>query len=96
VRSEAGERFGHLELNVLVQRVLVTDDRAQAAEDLAARWADLAAEEILQSPYVLVGTVDQLVEDLRARRERWGLSYYVVFETAMDALAPVVARLAGT
>ena len=96
VRSEAGERFGHLELNVLVQRVLVTDDRAQAAEDLAARWADLAAEEILQSPYVLVGTVDQLVEDLQARRERWGISYYVVFEPAMDALAPVVARLAGT
>ncbi len=36
-----------------------------------------------------------LVEDLQARRERWGLSYYVTFEPSMDAFAPVVARLAG-
>jgi len=37
---------------------------------------------------VLIGTVDKLIEDLHARRERWGISYYVIF-------APVVARLAG-
>jgi hypothetical protein len=44
---------------------------------------------------VLIGTVDQLVEDLQARRERWGISYYVIFEPHIDAFAPVVSRLAG-
>jgi hypothetical protein len=44
---------------------------------------------------VLVGTVDQIAEDLQARRTRWGISYYVIFEPYMDAFAPVVARLAG-
>jgi hypothetical protein len=44
---------------------------------------------------VLVGTVDQMVEDLCARRARWGISYYVVHEPYMDAFAPVVTRLAG-
>jgi hypothetical protein len=73
----------------------VTNDRREGAEDLARRWPRLSAAEILESPYVLVGTVDQQVEDLEQRRERWGISYYVVFEPAMDALAPVVARLAG-
>ena len=45
---------------------------------------------------MLIGTVDQMVEDLQARRERWGFSYYVISEPYLDAFAPVVARLAGT
>jgi hypothetical protein len=36
------------------------------------------------------------VEDLEARRARWGISYYTTHEPYLDALAPVVARLAGT
>jgi hypothetical protein len=32
---------------------------------------------------------------LHARRERGGISYYVIFEPYVDAFAPVVARLAG-
>jgi alkanesulfonate monooxygenase SsuD/methylene tetrahydromethanopterin reductase-like flavin-dependent oxidoreductase (luciferase family) len=96
VREVAGaERFGRLELNALVQRVVVTDDRRKAAEELTGRWTQLTPDEILQSPYVLVGTVDQIVEDLQARRERWGISYYVIFEPYLDVFAPIVARLAG-
>jgi len=97
VREVAGaERFGRLELNALVQRVVVTDDRRKTAEELTRRWTQLTPDEILQSPYVLVGTIDQIVEDLQARRERWDISYYVIFEPYMDVFAPVVARLAGT
>jgi probable F420-dependent oxidoreductase len=96
VREAAGEeRFARLELSALVQRVIVTEQRTQVAEELAGRWTQLRAEEILQSPYVLVGTVEQLTEDLRMRRDRWNLSYYVIFEPYMDVFAPVVARLAG-
>jgi len=94
VREAAGDRS--LELNALVQRVIVTDDRRKAAEELAVgRWAQLTPEEILESPYVLVGTVDRIVEDLQARRERWGISYITTHEPFMDALAPIVARLGG-
>jgi hypothetical protein len=39
--------------------------------------------------------MEQFVEDLQARREPWGISYCVVHEPYMDALAPVVASLAG-
>jgi len=95
VREAAGDRYDRLELNALVQRVVVTEDRRQAAEELARRWPQLSPDEILQSPYVLIGTVDRLVEDLQAHREHWGISYYVIFEPYMDAFAPVVARLAG-
>lgn len=96
VREAAGDdRFARLELNALVQRVVVTDARRRAAEELTRRWPQLSADEFLQSPFVLIGTVDQMIEDLLARRQRWGLSYYVVREDDLDAFAPVVARLAG-
>src|SRR5712692_10378319 len=96
VREAAGDdRSARLELNALVQRVVVTDDRRRAAEELTSRWTQLTPDEILQSPYVLIGTVDQMVEALRARRERWGFSYYTIFEPYLDTFAPIVARLAG-
>ena len=95
VQEAAGDRFDQLELNALVQRVVVTDNRRGAAEELARRWTLLSPAEILASPYVLVGTIEELVEDLLARRERWGVSYYVVFEPDLDAFAPIVAKLGG-
>jgi probable F420-dependent oxidoreductase len=96
VRDASGDRFAELELNALVQRVVVLDDRRRAAEELARHWKQLTPDEILESPHVLVGTVDQMIEDLQARRERWGISYFTIFEPHADALAPVVAKLADT
>lgn len=58
VREAAGDRYERLELNALVQAVVVTDDRRQAAEELARRWPQLSPMEILESPYVLIGTVE--------------------------------------
>jgi probable F420-dependent oxidoreductase len=96
VREIAGdERFPRLELNALVQQVVVTNDRRKAAEDLENRWPQLSADEILESPYVLIGTIDEMVSNLQAHRQRWDISYYVVHEPYLDAFSPVVARLAG-
>ena len=47
------------------------------------------------APVTLVGTEGQIEELLEARRERWKMSYVVVEWTALDAFAPLVARLAG-
>jgi probable F420-dependent oxidoreductase len=100
LRAAAGDRFDQLELSALVQRVVVTEDRRQAAEEYtaqpAAQLAGLSPEDVLQSPYMFIGTVDQIAEQLQMHRERWGISYYITFEPAIDSLSPVVARLAGT
>jgi probable F420-dependent oxidoreductase len=96
VRKAAGNRLEPPELNALVQQVVVTDDRRAAAEELAKRWPVLDVEDILASPFVLLGSVDAIATQLVERRARWGISYYVVFESALDAFAPVVARLTGT
>jgi probable F420-dependent oxidoreductase len=94
IRETAGEeRFAQLEINVLLQQVIVTNDRRSAAEALSARWPQLSAEEVVQAPYVLIGTLEQISADLLARRQRWGISGYTVQEPYMEALAPVVAEL---
>ena len=95
IKEVAGDGFERLELNALVQRVIITDARRRAAEDLARTWTALSADEILASPYALIGTIDEIVEDLEARRRRWGISYVLTHEPYLDAFAPVVARLTG-
>ena len=95
VREAAGERLGRLELSAQIQRVIVTDHRREAAEELQKTWTQLSVEEILEAPFVLIGSVDDMVEALHARRQRWGLSYFVTFEPYLETLAPVVAKLTG-
>ena len=95
VRSAAGERFDSLEINALIQAVVVADQRMTAADQLASRFK-VAREVVLETVYVAVGTIDEICETLRQRRERHGISYLTVFERDMEAFAPVVARLAGT
>lgn len=94
IREAAGDRFDDIELNLICQNVEITDDRRAAAERLAAELP-LTAEEVLESPLVLLGTVDEIAETLRERRERYGFSYVVIVEPVMEVFAPVVAQLAG-
>ena len=95
VREAAGARFDRLELSAQIQRVIVTENRRGTAEELQKNWKQLSVEEILEAPFVLIGTVDEMVEALQARRDRWGISFFVTFEQFLETLAPVVARLAG-
>lgn len=96
IRLAAGARFSELELNILLQRLIVTDDARGASEELSREWTPLTPEQILDTPSLLIGTLDAIVELVRERRERLGISYTVVFERDMEAFAPVVERLAGT
>jgi probable F420-dependent oxidoreductase len=92
VREQAGDRFDELELNALVQHVEVTDDRHGAAARLAERYR-IAADVVLASPYVCIGTVEQIADQLLAQRVRFGLTYYALFWPFAEAFAPVIDRL---
>ncbi|WP_405875128.1 MULTISPECIES: LLM class F420-dependent oxidoreductase [unclassified Streptomyces] len=83
------------ELNLLVQLVAVTDDRAAAVRPLVERVPDTTVEQALELPILLVGTLDRIVAQVLDRRERYGFSYLTVLEPYMEAFAPVVAELAG-
>src|ERR671933_1586077 len=91
IREQAGERAASLELNVLVQRVVVTDDRLGAAQELTKQVVGLTVEDALATPFLALGTHDDIAEHLLACRRRWGVSYYTVRE--LEAFAPVIERL---
>jgi probable F420-dependent oxidoreductase len=79
------------ELNALVQMVVICDDRRAAAEAACEAIAGLSVEDALATPFLCLGTVEEIAEQLEAARERWGISYFSVRE--LEAFAPVIARL---
>ena len=94
VREAAGDRFDDLELNVLSFAASITDDTGAFADFLAQLFG-APAEEVLEAPTVVAGTLPELVDRLQARRDRWGFSYYVFHADAAETMAPLVAELAG-
>jgi probable F420-dependent oxidoreductase len=92
VRQAAGERFSELEIHVNASVVDVTNTPEATIEQAAARTGQTASQ-IWESPGTLVGSVDAILEQLHARREQYGITYYVVHGRVMDAFAPVLARL---
>lgn len=94
VRRIAVQNGRDPQLNILVQHVEVTNDRMGAAAKRAPEYG-CDAETFMRLPFELIGTIDQIVADLEERRERFGISYITVYEPYMEAMAPVIERLAG-
>src|SRR5262245_54750406 len=96
VRQQAGARFDQIELSI-VSSVIVTEDRQEAAERLVRErgWQGLSVERVFEMPSIFIGSVDQIVDEIQKRRERHGISYYVVSDRSLETVAPIVARLAG-
>ncbi|MFT5204231.1 MAG: putative F420-dependent oxidoreductase [Candidatus Aldehydirespiratoraceae bacterium] len=95
VRAAAGDRMADIELSPLVMSTQVVDDRQAAVEGTAAMFG-FSVEDAAATPILLIGSPDEIAEQLEERRERWGFSYIVVqgLDTAI-ALEPVVAKLTG-
>jgi hypothetical protein len=76
IRRAAGEGFDELELNLLMSSyMVVTDDGIQAAEQLIQKrgWSGIAVEQVLDLPYELIGSVEQIAEKIHLLRERHGV-----------------------
>ncbi len=94
-REAAGARASELELQCWTVAVQVVPNADEVIASLAPLF-ELTPDQLRSAPLALVGTVGEITETLRARREELGFSYIVVHEAEMDALAPVIAELAGT
>ena len=68
-------------------------DRAAALEKLSREFFDIPADTLGQVPYLLVGTLDEIAEQVRAHRERYGITYFTVLDNAMTDFAAVFDRL---
>jgi hypothetical protein len=94
-REAAGARAADLELQCWTVTVQVVPNASEVFESTAPLFG-LTPDQLRAAPVALIGEVGEIVETLRKRREELGFSYVVVHEAEMDALAPVIAELAGT
>lgn len=94
VRQSAGNRLAELEISIITFIVSLSEHRESLARQLAEHLG-LSPEQVLHSPHMLIGSVNQIIEQLHMQRERFGISYIKVPEAHMKKLAPVVACLTG-
>jgi probable F420-dependent oxidoreductase len=90
IRREAGERFDSLELSV---------NLIAAGQQMVAfiQQFGLDLEQMKKSgtPVALIGSVDEMCDQLLARRDQFGVSYISIADELMESFAPVVARMAN-
>ncbi|MGC9440402.1 LLM class F420-dependent oxidoreductase [Streptomyces sp. WG5] len=94
-RELAAGREEPAELNLLIQMVVVTEDREAAARPLLEHVPHLTAGQVLELPVFLAGTPQQITAQVRAQRERYGFTYLTVLEPYMEVFAPVMRALRG-
>ncbi|AXB45189.1 TIGR03621 family F420-dependent LLM class oxidoreductase [Amycolatopsis albispora] len=80
------------ERNMLLQDVVVTGEK-QAAAKTWAEQAESTVDEILAAPQLLIGTEAEIVARVHELRERYGFTYFTVFEPAMETFAPIIRAL---
>ncbi|OUC80489.1 LLM class flavin-dependent oxidoreductase [Streptosporangium minutum] len=88
----AGDRYDHLEISMNLASV-GDEPPAWLTGQMGADPREVAAR---GGTGVLTGTVDEMVETLRRRRDRLGVSYVSVNAQFLEEFAPVVERLTGT
>jgi probable F420-dependent oxidoreductase len=94
VRDAAGERFDRIELNLRVRMAAIGVDR-EAEARAGAQGMDCSADDLLGSPFCLLGRKEEVADQLLRTRDELGISYFTVSQRHMEQMAPVVARVAG-
>jgi len=88
ISTAAGNRSP--ELAALVQGVVITDDREAAIDDFLERAPSLDRADAERTPYLAIGTIEEIAAQFIAARDDWGLSYFTVRSLE---LAPIIDRV---
>jgi probable F420-dependent oxidoreductase len=94
VREGAGDRFADIELEIAAYFTIVTPDGEGTRSKMAPMFG-MTPEVLAEHPHALIGSIDEICDRIVERRERYGISYVSFGASAIDAVAPVIERLAG-
>jgi probable F420-dependent oxidoreductase len=94
VAAAGAHRINDIEMNIRTFFVKVTNNRAATVDGISSMFG-VDADMIDASPFALIGSVEECIEQLLERRERWGFSYTIVGAENIDECAPIVAALRG-
>jgi len=105
VKKCAGERFADLMLGCVIFKFYPAADREQGARDVHAEMDaayrmyghedgfTLSIEQVLESPYCVIGNEDDMVAHFLKVREELGLRNFLVFPAFMHQMKPIIDRL---
>ena len=95
IRQGSADRNGVPQIEALVQVVTVTDHRQEALVELSRRlgFDDVPGEDLESTPFVLIGTVSEMVGQLRRQAAELGITRYVVREDAVDPAGQIINLL---
>lgn len=95
VRQSAGPRFASLQLQALVQSVVETNDRESAArvvcDELESIGIKLSIEDALATPFLLMGSIEEMAASLLRSRDRFGITYFTARTDSIEPMARVIA-----
>ena len=92
LEEAAGDRLVDIEKSALVQLVDIGPDADDQIGATAERF-EIAIDQVEHTPFLLIGSVEQVVDKLERLRNDVGISHYVIRDA--EAFASVVAALAG-
>ncbi len=81
-------------IEALVQQVTVTDDAAAAVAE-TTHETGMSEEELLASPFLLVGTQQEILATIAEHERRWGITRYVVRENAITDAECLMSSLSN-
>ena len=84
VQESAGERFAHLQFCQSIYNFKITDNQVPVTPPPG-----------MPPMQILAMSTEQAVEHLLELRERYGYTYFQIYDGQMENFAPVVARLSG-
>jgi probable F420-dependent oxidoreductase len=94
VREEAELAGTAPVIEALVQSVTVTSDRAASIQQVADRIPGASTADIADTPFLLIGSHEQMAAQLLAQARQYGITSYVVREPAVPHIERVLALLA--
>ena len=95
VRENSTDREHPPELNVLLQSLVITEDRELMARTIAQRHGESIVD-ILTSPFLAFGTVDEICGQITRLRDDLGITYVTVFNPYANDTATILAALGGS
>jgi len=93
VRDEARQAGRSPVIEALVQVVRLTDDRAAAIEELSAKITGATAQDVAGTPFLLIGSHEEMAAQLVRQAEELGITSYVGREEAVPDLEKVLALI---
>lgn len=93
LRSATREERPDLQIEALVQAVIMTDDAAAAARELTEHVPGASVDDLLATPFVWIGAVDEIASKLQHASDSLGIARYVIRPPSVADAARVIEAM---